>query len=380
MSARRLFFGRAAGELRYQWGVLRSVLDWTIVVYLVIPAVIAAPFLYEDFWQNHHLYWSERLPLELLFIIVLLLSATGNFRTYLMEADLLHLIQKKALLNPLKRNGFFLSFFGAFFREFVIFIVFLPLFSGVYGLGVQQLIPLYLAACSFRLIFLTIKKVLARTSSISILFILLVLLVTLSVNVKPLITGVVSLFVIVVVFNHHLSQITNTNRWFLKEIEIEGRERVRFIKLIMNFSMEVEKVPVNQRNQPLIFGRGSRRIFKKRSKENGVLDLLFKGFLRRNYLMTYFQITGITVSAIIVLPVWVKWVVFLGFAFFIRFWLKNIFSKMIESSFFEIVPYDKKVSESALLRFKKILSYPVIGLTGVLSALFTLVELWSRFG
>jgi ABC-2 type transport system permease protein len=381
MSASRLFFSRAGEELSYQWRVLRSVLDWTIVVYFVIPVLIAAPFLYEDIWQNHHLYWSDKLPYALLFIIALLLSSPGNFRTYLMEADLLHLIQKKALLDPLKRSGFFLSFFGAFLRVFVIFILLLPLFFGVYGLNVHELVSLYLAACSFRLLFLTIKKVFVRNwSKTSLFFILLILIVTLSVNAKPLVTGLVSLFVIGAVFIHHLSQIANTNRWFLKEIEIENRERVRFIKLIMNFSMEVEKEPVNQRNQPLIFWRGSRRIFKKRSKENGVLDLLMKGFLRRNYLMSYLQITGITVSAIIVLPVWIKWVVFLGFAFFIRSWLKSVFRKMMESPFFEIIPYDKEVSESAWLRFNKVLSYPVICLAGVLSAVFTIGELWSRFG
>jgi ABC-2 type transport system permease protein len=381
MSASRLFFSRAGEELSYQWRVLRSVLDWTIVVYFVIPVLIAAPFLYEDIWQNHHLYWSDKLPYALLFIIALLLSSPGNFRTYLMEADLLHLIQKKALLNPLKRNGFFLSFFGAFLRVFVIFILLLPLFFGVYGLNVYELVSLYLAACSFRLLFLTIKKVFVRNwSKTSLFFIFLILIVTLSVNAKPLVTGLVSLLVIGAVFIHHLSQITHTNRWFLKEIEIENRERVRFIKLIMNFSMEVEKEPVNQRNQPLIFWRGSRRIFKKRSKENGVLDLLMKGFLRRNYLISYLQITGITVSAIIVLPVWIKWVVFLGFAFFIRSWLKSVFRKMMESPFFEIIPYDKEVSESAWLRLNKVLSYPVIGLAGVLSAVFTIGELWSRFG
>jgi ABC-2 type transport system permease protein len=384
MRASGLFRRRLFEELGYQWGVMKSVLDWTIVVYLVIPMLVASPFVYADMWQNSHLYWSGKLPLGVLFVLLLLLTASGNYRTYLMEADLLYLLQKKELLYPFKQMGFLFSLIGSVFQVGVAGVITLPLFVEVYGMGMAEIVSMLAVVLAVQLLFMTVKKFTTRVFLKLALFGLMAAAATvLTTEAPPLASGILSISVAGSIIFYHLGQTTKSDRWFMREIEIEERERVRYIKLILTYSMEVEKEPVNQRSRPLVMFRKSQRFFKKvkgRSKEDGLLELLVKGFLRRNYLTLYVQMFLLTISAVIVLPMWLKWIVFAGFAFFIHSWLKSLFRKMLDSPFFTIVPYDKAAADSVWIRFKKLFAFPVIGLAGTLAVILTIIELIGWIG
>jgi ABC-2 type transport system permease protein len=377
MRASTLFRRRLTAEWGYQWGVMKTVLDWTIVVYLVIPLMIAAPLLYADMWEHSGLYWSGRLPFAVLFVLILLVTAGGNFRTYLMEADLLYLLQKKELLHPFKRLGFLYSAAGSVIRVMAAGVIALPLFAGIYGMTAVEVLPLLAAALAVRLVFMTVKKFTSKGSVIFAVFVLLTAgAVVMMTSAAPELAGFSSLLIAVAIIFYDLKQMPRTDRWFMKEIEIENRERVKYIKLILAYSMEVEKEPVNQRNRPFLMFRGSQRIFKgSRSKEDGLMELVAKGFLRKNYLVLYIQMLLLTLSAVIVLPIWLKWIVFAGYAFFIQSWLKSLFNKMLDSPFFAVVPYDKKLADPVWWRFKKLFAFPVIGLAGMAAVLFTIIGL-----
>ncbi|MCA1055052.1 ABC transporter permease [Rossellomorea aquimaris] len=365
---------RLLEEWRYQWGVVKSVLDWTIVVYLVIPLVIAAPFLYVDMWQYSQLYWNAAIPYPVLLVLILSLSASGNIRTFLKEADLLYLLQKKEILHPFKRYGFLYSVAGSVAVAGVAILVLLPLFKGIYGLAAMELFSLLFLVVAFRLLFFTVKKFTSRVLVKSVMFVFLVLASVSLAATGPIASGLISLCVIGFLILFHLKQVTKANRWFTKELEIERRERVRYIRLILTYSMEVEKSSFNQRNSPLLFFKHSQRLFKKgRSREDGLLDLLMKGFLRGSYMKLYIQMTLVTTSAIIVFPVWVKWLVFVGFVLFLRSWLKSLYGKMLDAPFFAVVPYDEATAESVWPRFKRILVVPAVGLTGVLVVVLSFV-------
>jgi ABC-2 type transport system permease protein len=382
MRASTLFRRRLLAEWGYQWGVMKSVLDWTIVVYLVIPVLVAAPFVYADMWQNSHLYWSGELPMSVLFVLVLLLTASGNYRTYLMEADLLYLLQKKELLYPFKHMGFLFSAIGSVIQVGVAGVVILPLYVEVYGMGMAEMLSMLAVVLAVRLLFMTVKKFTTRVFFKLALFGLMAAAATvLVIEAPPLASGIFSISVSGSVIFYHLGQTTKSNRWFMKEIEIEERERVRYIKLILTYSMEVEKEPANQRHKPLVMFRRSQRLFKMgRLKEDGLLELLIKGFLRKKHLTLYVQMFLLTMSAVIVLPLWLKWIVFAGFSFFIQSWLKSLFRKMLDSPFFVIVPYDRAAADSVWIRFKKMFAFPVIGLAGTLAVILTIIELIGWIG
>jgi ABC-2 type transport system permease protein len=165
--------------------------------------------------------------------------------------------------------------------------------------------------------------------------------------------------------NH--ARLLASNKLFLKEIEIEDKERLKYIKIILNFSMAVEKENRIRGKKPYFLFRNSKRLFKNRNKLNGLTEILIKSFLRnRRNLTSYFQILLVTTSAIIVLPVWIKWLVFFGFAIFINFWLSALFKKMLMSDFFAVVFFEMDTSNLAGARCSRLLSFPFIFLIGTI--------------
>ncbi|PWA09744.1 hypothetical protein DCC39_12320 [Pueribacillus theae] len=375
MSGRQLFRKRLIQEWKFQWGVLRSVFDWTIILYMAIPAMILIPFLYADVWKNIHLYWSEEFPFSILLLLVLLLSTRGNFRTYVREADLLYVIQRKKLFYQLKLHSFLFSVFQLVAGVALIFIVILPIVIRIYQFSPMEVLLLFLEICAFRLLFLTLKKIMNR-ALYKWIFFPLTFIVTARVILytDSVILGVLSIVIIFIIVMFHLTKIIKTNRLFYKEIEIEHAERIRYIKLILNFSMEVEKEITDQRKKPVVLFRKSRRIFKKRNSENGLLELLIKAFLRnKSHLILYCQFVIVTMYAITVSPVVLKWIVFLCSCFAVNDWLKALYTKMLDNSFFAVVPFEQELTNVVWFRFKRWIALPAVIFIGVFTLIMTLI-------
>jgi ABC-2 type transport system permease protein len=368
MSGRSLFINRFIQEWRYQWSIIRTVLDWTVILYIIIPAILFLSLFYVDAWQNMDLYWNENLPFSILVVLILLLSSGGNFRTFLLEADLLHLLQQRKILYQLKVYGLLTSLSLSFLQTVLIFFITMPILVLSYQFSIKMVLFLFVAIFAYKLAQQTLNKIIYHNFKKLLLTILLFSLSTFSLlNVSLLFIGIGSIIGIIGIVYFHISQIKKTNRWFLKELEIEQSERVRYIRVILNFSMAVEKQSTQNRKKPIFLFKKSERLFKVRNKENGLLELLLKNFLRnRNLVMTYFRLMSLTGFAIIALPIWIKWLVFISYIFFINSWIKNLYSKMLKNSFLTVIPVENEISHKAYRRFRKFLSLPSISFLGIL--------------
>lgn len=367
MSGRRLFINRFVQEWRYQLSVIRTVLDWTVILYIVIPTILVFSSFYVDAWQNIDLYWNEHLPFSILVVLMLLLSSGGNFRTYLLEADLLHLLQQRKILYQLKVYGLIISLLLSFLQTGLIFFISMPILVLSYQFSIKMVLFLFIAIFSYKLVQQTLNKVIYRNYKKWVFTIMLFLLSAfLMLNVPPVLICIGSIVGIVGIACFHISQMKKTNRWFLKELEIESAERMRYIKVILNFSMEVEKQSTYHRKKPILLFKKSERIFKVRNKESGLLELLLKNFLRnRNFVMTYLRLMSLTGFAIVALPLWVKWLVFFCYIFFINSWIKSLYSKMLSNSFFTIISIETEISNKVYPRFRNLLRLPSITLLGI---------------
>lgn len=366
MSGKTLLKKRVLDEWRYQWRVIHSVLDWTVILYIVTPISITASIIYFEAWQNTNLYWQEQFPFSSLLCMILLFSLKGNVRTYVMEADLLYVIQRKKLFYELKVYGFILSIVKSMFGTMFIFILFLPVFINVYHLSVIVILCLYITVCCFHLVVMTLKKIVRKALykglSYFIIFISFILILS---NISYMIYGIGSIIAIFLLIYFHMTRLTQTNHFFLKELEIEDIERLKYVRFIMHFSMEVEKVPNRLIKTPLIF-RKSKRIFKERNRENGLLEFLLKSFLRnRNYILAYYQIIMVTLFAMILVPFILKWIIYISSFFFIKYWLRNIYIKMLESPFFTIITIDEELRNVVWMRFRKWTLFPPVILFSV---------------
>lgn len=369
MLSNNIFIKRLWQEYRLQWEVIRTVLDWTIIAYIVIPAIIIVPFIYGDIWQQIELYWRNDIPFSLLLFVMLLLSLSGNIRTFIQEADLLFLIQQKTSFTQLKRWALLVSVLEVFFRITVIVVIFLPTLALVYNFSGTAVMLLYFTLVSFSFASMTIKKITYRTLSKWLALLLLFgLTLFLILCINPLLYGTGSLVIFLLIVFYHFTNVAKSNRWYLNEIEIEKTERIKYIKFILNFSMEVEKETYSNNKRPILIFPKSNELFKVRNRANGLLEILLKSMLRNNsYLSMYFQLVILTIAAIIIVPLWIKWLAYLSFVYFFHYWLRALYRKMLANHFFDVIPYNKELTDQVWIGFRNIFYVPTIIFTGIMT-------------
>lgn len=375
MTGGSLFRSRLLEEWTYKWRVVRTVLDWTIWVYVVTPGIIIGSFLYADALKDIDHYWNHQIPFALLLVGLLLISSSGNIRTFLMEADLLFIIQRKRLLYRLKQSSLYYSLFTSIIGPGLVILLSMPILTFIYHFSSTDIIALSVGVVAYKWGMLVIKREIHQTFYKWIVYPAVFLIACwLILALPPTLYGTAgALIIIAIIITQHM-QLPATNH-FLKDVEIEQFERTKLIRLILNFSMEVEKPPRSQKKKPLILFPGSVRLFSKRTPENGLLEVLLKSFIRNpSNRSTYYQLTMFTGMAIILLPIWLKWVIYFGFVLFLGVWLNSLFKKMVEHDFFTVIPFDdEELPLEVWVRFKKWITLPGAVFTGILAVVSSLV-------
>ncbi len=348
MSIKKVFIKRLIQEWRFQWDVIHTVLDGVVFIYLVVPALFFAGLFYRDAWQDISSIWPDYYPFVGLVFIMLLLSSSGNFRSYLLEADLLYFVQKKKALYHLKIYGFILSLIKVLLHVILLLMIALPVLVLVYNFSHKEIGSLFLIISGYKLVIMTInkafKKIRYKIPLSTLVFIAAILSIT---TLSAEVYGFIGFLLIIITIIFHL-QFAKNNHHFYRELEIENTEHHKYIGLLMGFSamlgssLEIEKAATYNRRKPLLLFRGSKRIFKVRNEENGLLEFCLKAFLRnKTYRSSYFKLVGVTSLALAFLPPWLKVVIYLLFIFFSRSWMKGIYSKIIEHPFFQVVKIDE---------------------------------------
>lgn len=351
MKSRKIFVDRLVSEWKFQYGVIRTVADWTIILYLIIPSVAVFSILYRSWWLEMPV-WIEHIPLFLLFFLLYLLSWNGNYRTYLQEADKVFLIKKTKVYLGLKKwaNAYSLLFQTVAIGTIILII--LPFFINHYYLEWGEIFALFFFFAGLKMFIMMVKYHLKKiekkfkrvilTFFVFIVLSLIIQLIYIFFEKGTILPVYLSSMVFIAASIFKRLQTLKQNSWADTELKIEQEERTKYIQLIFSFSYEVEKPVISNRSKPLFF-RKSKRIFKKRTQVNGYTELFIKVFSRNvSYITSYFQIISITVAGLVIAPpLWLKAIIFLAFLIGMYSWLSLIWDKIIVSN-----PLMKKYGET----------------------------------
>lgn len=342
MKSRKIFVDRLVSEWKFQYGVIRTVADWTIILYLIIPSVAVFSILYRSWWLEMPV-WIEHIPLFLLFFLLYLLSWNGNYRTYLQEADKVFLIKKTKVYLGLKKwaNAYSLLFQTVAIGTIILII--LPFFINHYYLEWGEIFALFFFFAGLKMFIMMVKYHLKKiekkfkrvilTFFVFIVLSLIIQLIYIFFEKGTILPVYLSSMVFIAASIFKRLQTLKQNSWADTELKIEQEERTKYIQLIFSFSYEVEKPVISNRSKPLFF-RKSKRIFKKRTQVNGYTELFIKVFSRNvSYITSYFQIISITVAGLVIAPpLWLKAIIFLAFLIGMYSWLSLIWDKIIVSN------------------------------------------------
>lgn len=377
MTGSQLFLQRWKNEWNFKFSIIRSVIDWTIFLYLLIPGIFFFAIFYKEFWLHPSSYWMDFIPFWGLLGIMVMLNTGGNIRTFQHEADALHLLQENRLLFTLKTYGLMTTLLNSLITTGIIIGIALPVLLQIYHLDSVDICYLFINLFATKLLILTLRKMIHHKIIKRFMIFISILIIIFIIYVLPFyLTGIIGLLGSIMLISF-LSLKVNKNRYlFMRELEIEQEERNKYIQWIYQFSSEIEKESVLYRKKPLLLFRNSARIFQVRNEETGLLELLLKSFLRnRQYVMSYYRMLAISCVAIFLSPLWIKWLLYIAYFFFIDFWISHIVKKSLHHPFFKLVTVKEDVKLLVTHRFQKMVRLPGILIIGGLVVVFSLLKL-----
>lgn len=350
MKSNSLFLRRLINSWSYQLGIFRSIADWTIMVYLIVPGTVIFGMIYRSWWLETP-EWMAGLPLFLLFFLFYIFSWMGNFRPFVLEADKVFLVKNKTLFMGMRKWGFVYSLFFQAIGTAAMIAVFLPFLKNRYLLEWNQIAVFLLFFISLKwsimIVSYFLKRIEGKLKRYVITFALFVLLSWFSQLVYSL-WSIGAEFPVIIASALLLSgALIKASRLLKKisalefEVMLEQEEKTKYIKWIFMMAPDLEKPVVSMRIKPLLF-RNSRRIFNKRTPITGLAELFLKIFIRNpSYIFSYFQIISVSAAGILLIPpLWIKVIVSVVFLFLMYSWLSLTWDKAIMSH-----PFTKKYSK-----------------------------------
>lgn len=361
MTSRQLLWQRLKQHWKGQYGVLKSVIDWTVFVYFVIPATVISFFVYKSWWTEIP-SWMDGIPVGILFLIFFFLLWGDHFLTFVREADRIFLKRNEKLFLGLKRGGIIYSYLFECLSAAGLCLAIAPFWFRHFDLNIIQLLLFACLWVSLKWLIMGIKgkvDVMIRgwRSFLRGIPIFLGALLIWQFSYRFFIDQAYLLCVALIFFNSFISIALVRPRFtsvynFERDLAIDQLEKSKWTETIFRISMDIEKIPISYSNRksPRLYSR-SNQIFKKRTPKNGFLELFIKVITRdKQYMLSYFQIIGWTSAAAFFLPpIWLKVAVVGSGCIFLLSWIGNVWHKVIASP-----PFTRKyASEDAFFVGKR---------------------------
>src|SRR5665648_75460 len=346
MTVPKLFWQRLASDWKYQYEAWRTVVDWVVALYIVIPGL--GLFIYE------YLGWWREMPSLLIYAnlnaflgIVFLFTWLGTTRIFLEEADQLFLLQKKAWIRQLIKLSLGYTIGFNMIISSLFFLILAP-FLVHYGVSPREIVWMTLFTIGFKTCMGLAKQfVELRYMSWIQYLVRTVLMVMAGVywrqSVYYLISDSTLFYLSLIVLSGVLvgllfRRVTLRGTFFLDVVR-EKNARLRLIKLLLQKMGTYEKKPMFTWKRPLFF-RSSNLLFKKRTPVNGLVEMFLKAESRNGKDVTaYFRMLGMGFVAIIIFPSAYGWLLWVAFSLVITAFIGLLWRAAMNNPFVCLFPW-----------------------------------------
>ncbi|WNQ12038.1 ABC transporter permease [Paenibacillus aurantius] len=381
----RLFARRVRSYWVYQAKALATVMDWTVALYIVVPALLFAGYQYSRWWMEAP-GWLAWVPLPLWYAGLFLLVLTGKVRYYVEAGDQLFLRQGTNWVRKLMARGMLYSLGAFVLRNGAALALLAPLLIKGYGLDALVL-PRLLTV----LVPVTFLLALAgqwgdfRWAGLKKWGLGLLLLmaggVVFSAAVQAASAGGVPFWLAAALLLASLPYAAGKRLeqkgTFLHDADRELEAKLALTKLLLG-EMAARK-PLIRRRRPLLF-RSSNRLFRKRTAENGLAEAQIKAFFRsRSALVTYLQLTGVCLAGARFVPHPVNWAIWPAAALLFTYYAKLYVNGVNEHPFIGLFRWKEGVRFTAMHRTTLGIMLPgFLAVSAVIG--FTTLPWWGALG
>ncbi len=310
-----------------QYKVWKQALDWTVCLYLIVPALVIGGGLYIE-WLDQLPAWSLQVPWTMLPVLLFLYMLLSPLRAFVEEADKLFLLQRPGWINRLRGWGMvYTALTDAILYALVLGLLF-PFLTGVLELSAASLLWCWLYTVLVSLLVKVAQRqwLEGRRGWRSKLAVLMVQALLGAIYAVPLavlayqpmwqagaLLVVVPLLVAVV-----RSRLRSRGSF---ELDMLAERSARLFSTSLLMSQVVEnRQPLIKMKRPLFFPR-SGRLFKSQDGGAVLAELRIKAFIRSgDKLWTWVGFISLSSLALLALPPLLRCLVVPGFILLGMYW------------------------------------------------------------
>lgn len=338
----KLFWIRLKQHYVYIGKSLRTTTDWTVWLYIIVPALFIFSGLYIELWTKLP-NWSYSLRWDFILIAMFSFIFSAQVHIGVDEADRLVLLQHRSWMIRLKRYGYMYSALIMVIRLLLVFLLLLPFLLGTSA--IQQtdmlLLLLYSAVAGFLLLTLNHYFVQAGKWRRKLVRALQRSMLLGAVYVFP-VYGYIALFwgqtymlavfaALLILTLLMLYRYMTTPFHYPQQLQEEQSKRAGFTGILLS---QVEEKRASKRlKRPWVF-RSSQRLFKSSHAAAVITELRVKALLRSLPLLQVWLLMLAAGSyAIILVGGSGGWVVVAGLLILKRTWLKLQWEQWVSSEY-----------------------------------------------
>jgi ABC-2 type transport system permease protein len=378
----RLFWRRLFAHWREQTAIIRTAVDWTALLYVLIPGGLLGGRFYYGFWNEVLPAWSVDLPYMFIPSLFVLLLCRGGILLLLQEGDLLFLRQRQQWINTIMLRGLLYSLIVTSLKICAAFALILPFIVRVYEMAwpeVWALLVLTLT-CSWCVKLLGHMVKVQKQGWRRWLWLILAISVPCGIYFRTavfwsdrpvLLLLTAALFAVVALFG--LQRRLVMRGTFNNDVREDYKQRMKIAGLLLR---GVVDKPRPTRHKPWIFLK-SQPLLKSKTAESRFSAAAIKALIRNPaHLKLYLTFTAVSLVALIIVPSGFKWLGLVVLTFLMTFWLFSFWSLFAGDDFIGILPFTKEQKAEAGSRVVPMLLYPY---TLICSALIC-ISLYAWWG
>lgn len=305
------FYNRLYHELKRKWDAIRSVTDWTVALYIVIPALVFSGMYYQSLWTKT-LSIEEITYFYIGFFIFYFITYGRGVRSFFEEADSLFLIQYPSHMNRFLRYGMLYTCIRIGITNMIVTVIMLPLFLKVLQASIVQVGLFWVFLTMFRFMLALFVRyidvhmkrrwLIAITKIVSFFIGILCLgHCMFFVFKRPSYTILYAIIFVFVCF-FLIKEKRNYQHVFYKEVEKEKEESMRWTMRVMQASGQVAKP--SSSSKPWMFPR-SKKILGNHP-ESRIIESFLKEYFRSSVSCGFYvKIVAISAIGVITTPWWI---------------------------------------------------------------------------
>jgi len=310
MTPWKLFLIRLFSECKLQYDAWKTAVDWTVALYIVLPAIAVGIYQYRLWWATSP-GWAGIIPIDVVFAVCFLFAWGGTIRIFLEDGDQVFLVHHAKWKIHIMSLGIAYSLLFFVLQGVLFFILLAPFLILQYRFSLSRLIGLFLITVLLKGSLGLARQLLSlryygwRHFCLEKGFFFLGFLLFVSLapwvlsSPTTLGAGIAALLAAngVLLFRR-----LGKKGCFFADIEREQSERMKYIRFLLSLSGQKVREARKKRIRPWLF-RNSNSIFVKTDPHNRLVELTIKIFLRnRQQLLLYLQLILICLLIVIGVP------------------------------------------------------------------------------